>query len=110
MDEHQANKWENIVHNSAFTVRGICRRYAIDESSLRAYLYKGRRPRKENAELMEEIMSYLEKNKRIPRHPSYGYATSEQIEELKSLSVGHPRREYLLRQIEKQTRTEGKID
>lgn len=44
----------------------------------------------------------------IPFHPSYGYATAEQIDKLKELKVG-PDYHRLLKEIEKQTKAKGKI-
>ena len=47
-------------------------------------------------------------SKTIPFHPSYGYATPEQIEKLKQLKLGADY-QSLLKKIEKQTKAKGKI-
>lgn len=49
------------------------------------------------------------KKPRLKYHPSYGYATEEQIAELKNCGVG-PRMEQILKEISKQTFAKGKMD
>ena len=56
---------------------------------------------------MKSIMKLADKDKRLKWHPSYGYATHEQIERLKRLGIG-PDLELLLKQIEEQTNNRGK--
>lgn len=71
--------------------------------------YKGKNPRGKNTETLEKIMFELSKKKRIERHPSFGYATPEQIEKLRSY-VTELERESIMKQIEKQTKLRGKVD
>ncbi len=40
--------------------------------------------------------------------PIYGYATKEQYEELQQIGIG-PRRDYLMKEIEKQTKKKGRL-
>lgn len=46
---------------------------------------------------------------RIPYHPAYGYATPEQVEELKRLGRG-PDYDQLWKKIEYQTKKKGIIE
>lgn len=48
------------------------------------------------------------KGERIPWHPVRGYATEEQWRQLQELPLC-PQRDYLIRQIEKQTSKKGKM-
>jgi hypothetical protein len=49
-----------------------------------------------------DIEEYIAEKMGVRYHPSYGYASSRQIEELKSIGVG-PRRDQLLKDIARQT-------
>lgn len=46
---------------------------------------------------------------RIPFHPAYGYATEEQIRQLENMGLG-PQRDYLLKQIEEQTKRKERME
>jgi hypothetical protein len=67
------------------------------------------KPNKNNQQKATLMRDFIAKApKRIPYHPSYGCATDEQIAALKTLGMG-PERDYILKQIEKQTKLRGKI-
>jgi hypothetical protein len=52
-------------------------------------------------------MKGFTKEKRIPKHPSFGYAYPEQIKRLNTLGFG-PDRDALLKRIEIQQERKGK--
>lgn len=100
--------FKNVVDGSAYTVAGVSRIFDIPYANLNNW-YKGKPIRKRNIPILEKLMFELGKKKRIERHPSYGYATPEQIEKLKGY-VTEMERESIMKQIEKQTKLRGKID
>jgi hypothetical protein len=99
--------WVNIVNESAYTVPAIAKAYGINETSLRSYLFKGVVPRQANQNKIQKIMEELMSDPKLQKHPSYGYATQEQIEALKDMGIG-PDRDRLLKQIAEQTKRKGK--
>lgn len=101
--------WEEIYENCELSFAGISRRYDIAYASVKGWLTGEVIPREKNIKKMEPIMEQLSKTKRIPCHPSYGYATPEQIERLKK-PIAQWERDNIMEQIEKQTRLQGKID
>lgn len=102
-----SNAFTNAVNESCFTVRGVAEHYEVPKSTVYNWT-KGATPNEKNKEKAESIMEDLYKKKRIQRHPSYGYATEEQIERLKQLGPC-AERDLLMKQIDKQTKTHGKI-
>lgn len=100
-------KWQEIVNESAYTITAITKEFDINPSSLTNWVYCKVEPRQKSREKMEEILKNIAGQKRIPRHPSYGYATEEQIKKLERIGLG-PDRDFLLKQIQKQNETCGK--
>lgn len=100
--------FKTAIDESAYTVAGASRAFEIPYANLNNW-YKGKPTRKCNKPILEKLMFELSKKKRIERHPSYGYATPEQIEKLKGY-VTEIERESIMKQIEKQTKLRGKID
>lgn len=103
------NAWNRIIDACDLSVAGISRQYEIAYSSLKNWLEDKATPRAKSRKAMEEVLMKLEKRPRIPFHPSYGYATAEQIARLKE-SIPEYDRKKILEQVEKQTRLQGKID
>lgn len=105
--ENQAH-WRAIVDRCAYTVTAIINEYDLESSSFFRYLKLDTTPKK-HWERMVQIMKKLGGGQqRLQRHPSYGYATPEQIEQLQKLGLG-PTRDHILRQIEKQNQNQGKV-
>lgn len=99
--------WPYIYENCALSIQAISDDFNIDERNLRDWIRSVRVPRAKNFERMVEIMGKLIEDKKLEYHPSYGYATEQQIEKLKTL--GHcPERDAILKAIEKQTKNRGK--
>lgn len=108
MDEVRQTEWKNIVDDSKYTLSAVSEYTGIADGLLRKYLTLEVTPRKKNKQKVLGIMPTLSKEKRIPFHPSYGYATPEQIKKLESMGQS-PTRDLLLKQIAKQTETKGKV-
>lgn len=99
----------SIYNNSAYTITGLSMEIGCSEDILRGWIYHDRTPRKKNKELFEKVMDILRKSPApIKYHPSYGYATEEQIKRLEQIGLGIER-DSILRQIEMQTKNKGKF-
>jgi len=98
---------KEAIHGSLFTFKYISFRFSVPKSTLYGWNDTRIVPRKENQKSYNNILDLCMKNPRIPYHPSFGYATEEQIKELESLGVGE-KKNRLLRDIEKQVKSKGK--
>lgn len=107
MSEICQSEWIKIVDESAYTHKAAAEEARISYGLFRKYLLCEVVPRSRNKEKVFQAMAKIKNEKRIPFHPSYGYATEEQIEKLKSMGMC-PDRDYLLTQIAKQNSTGGK--
>jgi hypothetical protein len=102
-------QWAKIFSESGYSIEWLHKETGINVPSLNKYIYNSRKPRKLNRIKMEKAMSKMSKGeKKLQRHPSFGYATAEQVELLNSLGLG-PQRDFILSQIEKQNKSGGKI-
>lgn len=108
MTEADQRDWEKIYDQCGYRAATLAEIAKIDEGSFRKYLKRERIPRDLNKAKMVKVMKIASQIPRLQFHPSYGYATPEQIERLKSIGSG-PEMEYLLKQIEEQTRNKGKF-
>lgn len=98
----------SIYNGSAYTIAGLSAEAGCTEDILRGWIYHDRTPRKKNKALFENVMDKLKKSPPpIKFHPSYGYATEEQMGKLRELGLGIER-DSILRQIEIQTKNNGK--
>lgn len=102
-------RWNEIVDNCNLSPAGIERAYDFSPSQVKRWLDGDVIPLKKSIARMEKALMKLRHTKCIPFHPSFGYATPEQIARLKE-SIPQYEREAILKQIEKQTRLRGKID
>lgn len=91
----------DIVENCAYTKSAIARDFKVPLSTLR-----GRTPR--DKKRMNDLMTTLSTTQKLFRHPSYGWATPWQIEQLQLLGIGSTR-DKILKDIEKQTKLKGKL-
>lgn len=109
LDPSNQLHWRGIIEESRYTITAIVEAHELKERTVSGWLQKKDpiRPTKKNFAKFEGIMKKISKEPKIPFHPSYGYATPEQIEKLNSLPLGADRN-YLLRQIEKQNEKKGK--
>lgn len=99
--------WNNDIENSAYTIGGFIKEFEIPYSTLRSWLRGESTPRQKNLEKMEKAMKKVYSVQKIQRHPSYGYATPEQIEKLSSMGMG-PDRDALMAKIQEQNTHQGK--
>lgn len=107
MDTIPQLDWDKVYLESAYTIRALSEVSDVDECSVRKYLTCDRIPRGKNLKKMETAMFKIQKKPRLQFHPSYGYATPEQIDRLKTVGVG-AEMDALLKEIEKQTKSRGK--
>lgn len=104
----QPQQYAEIVENSIFTPEGIEQEYGIPARNVRDWSALKRSPRPENKEKFEEVLMGLQSKPKMQRHPSYGWATPEQIKDLERLGLG-PTRDKILKDIEKQNKMRGKV-
>lgn len=71
----QHQQWQTAIDESAYTVTGFVKESKIPYSTLRSWLRGESTPRQKNLEKMESAMKKVYGEKKIPWHPSYGYAT-----------------------------------
>lgn len=102
-------EWEDVVEACNLSFAGIGRRFEVAHTNLCNWFYRGVSPSKKSRVKMESIIMQLKKTKRIPFHPSYGYATPEQMEKLRS-PLQEWERNKIMEQVAKQTKLRGKID
>lgn len=95
------------INNSELTCPAVAREYGINYNQLRRYLRGQSKPRPSTLTKLEAIMTDLSKRPAAVRHPSYGYCTPEQMEQLKTLGIG-PTRDKLLADIAKANKKKGK--
>jgi len=97
-----------MIEDGAYTVVALSAMTGIPKGTLYNWKNGKQTPRKSSNEGVEKIMAIVGKEKALPRHTSWGYATDEQIEQLKKLGPS-VERDMILKQIEKQTKLRGKI-
>lgn len=102
--------WRDIVEQSCFTPTSLMAEYDIKESTFFGWLALRSRASEKSMEKMVKIMSKLltPPCRRIEKHPSYGYATPEQIKRLGEIGLGQEH-EQIMRAIAKQNDSRGKI-
>lgn len=108
LDPDRQTHWRKIINESAFTPSALIQRFNFNESSFYSWLRCDSSPKEENRNKMVNAMKAAMKEKRLPWHPSYGYATPEQIRRLQEIGLGE---EYnrIMSQIRKQNEAKGKI-
>jgi hypothetical protein len=97
--EDQQLGWGKIFDGSGYCTKSLAEMVKLDESSFRKYLNCDRVPRATNHSKMEKAMKLASQLPRLQFHPSYGYATPDQIERLKTMKAG-PDMNQLLKEIE----------
>lgn len=102
--------WGDILYGSMYTVYHVCSMIGIVPSTFVNWTRAENRstPNKKNHERTRKVMSEVIKNPRIQKHPSFGYATEDQIRKLKELGLC-PERDSILAKIEKQNKAKGKL-
>ena len=108
IDVTDQSVWAAIVHNSCFTIKGVCDEYGLSARSFRPWLHGIVKPRKTNHEKVSEVMKKLITQPKLIKHPSYGYATEDQIKKLNEIGLG-PDRDVILKKIAEQTKLAGKV-
>jgi len=71
------------IEASELTTPAVAAEYGINYGQLRKYMRGMAQPRTKNRIKLEAIMTDLSERPAKVKHPSYGYATLEQIEQLK---------------------------
>ena len=98
--------YKEILENSAYRLCDIEKQFGVPSSQMCGYIYRGVEPKK-NKEKVEKIMNEISNSPRLVKHPSFGYATEDEIEKLKTMGLG-PDRDLILKRIEKRTKSRGK--
>lgn len=83
LDPALQSNWRKIVNESRFRVKEIIDLYGFHDSCFFSWLRCATSPNKTNREKMVKAMTHANNEKRLPYHPSYGYATPEQIHRLR---------------------------
>lgn len=96
------------LEKSMFTLSGAAKHYEVPVSTISAWVRETSRPNNTNKERHSRIMRDLLKNPAKKKHPSYGWATPEQIKRLETLPPG-PDKKLLLAEIAKQNKKKGKV-
>jgi len=98
--------YAKILSESVYRLCGIEREFGVSSTQMCGYIYRGVQPIK-NKEKIDKIMEHISKSPRMVKHPSFGYATEDEIKKLQTM--GHcPDRDLILKAIEKRTATKGK--
>lgn len=97
----------DIVDNCPYTLNSLSVMYGVSRQRISAWC-NGAKPQKKYQSIMEKIMNELQDKKKPVKHPSYGWATEDQINRLKEIGVGDER-DRILAQIAKQTKARGKV-
>lgn len=95
------------VHEGAYLVSTLAKKHNIPDSTLRGWVNGVSEPSKKHQKKVEEIMKDLSKNKKIEKHPSYGYATKKEIELLKTAQGAE--RDIILKAIKRRAKNHGKL-
>lgn len=107
--EDTLHEWETVVERSELTLAGISSRFEMAYSNLVNWFHHRKVPSKKSEAKMESIIMKLRETRRIPFHPSFGCATTEQIAKLEG-AISEYERKKILEQVGKQTKLCGKID
>lgn len=111
MENHNPNlqdHWAAIYNESAYSEETLANHVGVTIPQLHKYISGTTKPRKKNFTLMIEAMKMaLTAKGKIEFHPSYGYATTEQIARLREIGLC-PERDQILKDIEQQTRHRGR--
>jgi hypothetical protein len=85
-DPNNQSHWSVIFEESDYTFEGLRNEF----------------------EKIKAVMPVIAQTQRIKFHPSFGYVTDEQREELIQLPLGS-RRDKLIKLVERQNKTKGKL-
>ena len=102
-------RFEELVDESIYTINGACAELGVHKQTWWRWMNGIHVPNKKNWERIKKFMDKLRlpENKRMQKHPSYGYAYTYQIERLMEIGIG-PERTKIMSDIEKQNRAKGK--
>lgn len=100
--------WKSTIEESPYSIEAFCKAFELNYHTVLKWLNGKSKPREKNLTKMEEAMKTINGKKRLDKHPSWGYATPEQVERIKNLGLC-PERDQILKQIEKQNETYGKV-
>lgn len=107
LDPTDQRDWYEIVQKSIYKLSTIAKEHNIP--SLPRYLKDNPVvPKEANRRKVVAVMEALLKVPRPERHPSYGYATPDEIKQIDRMGLC-PARSDLLKQIEERTKNHGKV-
>jgi hypothetical protein len=110
-DPNNQSHWSVIFEESDYTFEGLRNEFEIQKTWLKRFM-AGETPQTakqlEEFEKIKAVMPVIAQTQRIKFHPSFGYVTDEQREELIQLPLGS-RRDKLIKLVERQNKTKGKL-
>lgn len=107
LDPSNQDDWAAIIDQSVYETETLMRVHKMP--SLPKYLRAKCpvTPQPKNYERIVKIMTQLMDMPRPKKHPSFGYATPEEIKRLDQMGIS-PERDALLKRIEARTEAKGK--
>lgn len=88
--------YNRIIDNSGYSLKTLAKQGDMSRAMLCKYLEGEKIPKKKTIARIEKIVNFARSSHRIERHPSFGYATPEQMRRLGGVSdretaAGSPR-------------------
>lgn len=107
LDITDSKNWKLIVYDSIYTIKLLSELVKINKCQFGRYVNQSQKPSNKNLEKVIYAMEIASKNKKQKRHPSFGWATKEEIEKITNLGVS-PERDRILREIKDRSKRKGK--
>lgn len=107
LDPANQAHWGAIVDASIYELASVGRVYGIDAGQLSRYIRGLSTPQTKTLERVTKIMTDLTKKPKLVKHPSFGYATPDEIEKITTMGIC-PQRDHILATIKKRNETKGK--
>ena len=94
-----------LYEECEYTIASLSLMNGVNRGTIRNWI-EGGNPAKRMQETYRKVKEQMESSK-IKKHPSYGYATEQQIARLNEIGIGHER-DQIMAAIAKQTKNRGK--
>jgi len=100
-------KLQQIIDTGNLTVPSIAKQFKLPTSTVYSWASGRCEPSQKYKKIAGEIKMYLQDNKKIEFHPSFGFATPWQIKRLDEIGIC-AERDRIMRDIATQTKKRGK--
>lgn len=109
LDPKNQLHWWQIIDECAYKIEHICQSNEINVSTFRGWLRyeNASKPSLKYSKKVLDIMDRMKKEKAMKKHPSFGYATEDEIKQLNAMGIG-PDRDLLLKRIAGRNKKKGK--